>query len=238
MRLNQTTEKIWTSAVKLDVAIGFRLPASMYVVEAAPGELLLYSPHELDDELEAEIRSLGDVRWILAPNNFHHMFVGDAATRFEDAAVYGSPRAIEKQKDVDFDGCLEDGPPADLPESVVVFEVGGMPLLNESILWMPEDESLVCCDLVLNVQKREGLMTRLMLGFFLDHKDRPTQGKEYRWFFVKDRKRYAESMRDLLSRKFETLVMAHGVDLTEGGNEALREAVSWALEAEPRALTG
>lgn len=230
MKLEKVSEAIWTSTVRLRVAPGFYLPASMFVVEAAPGELLLYSPHRFDDDLEIEIRERGDVRWILAPNDFHHMFVADAAARFTDAAVYGTPRAIAKHRDLDFAGELSAGPPAELPESVAVLQVEGM-RFDESLLWLPDDSSLVTTDLLLNVRNPEPWFTRAVLGLLLDYDDRPSQGKEYRWLFVNDRRRYAESMHDLLARPFDNLLMAHGEPVTEGGNEALRRAVAWALGA-------
>ncbi len=230
MSLEDISSAIWRSTVSLKLAPGFHLPASMFVVEAEPGELLLYSPHRLDDALEAEIRALGEVRWILAPNDFHHMFVSDAASRFAQAAVYGTSRAIRKQRDVDFAADLTDAPPEDLPESVVILQVDGM-RFDESLLWLPDDSSLVTTDLLFNLRDPEPWPTRALLGFLLDYDDRPTQGKEYRWLFVNERKRYAESMRDLLSRPFENLLMAHGEPVTSGGNDALRTAVAWALDS-------
>lgn len=229
MAIREITPGIWEASKTLKVAPGFHLPARMVVVETAPGELLLYSPLEITTELRDTIAELGDVRWIIAPNDYHHMFVGSAADAFPQAAIYGSAGAIRKQRDVSFTGSLADGPPPDLPDSVALFSIEGMPVVDESVLWLPDREALVCCDLVLNVQTRVPWLTRTILGFFLDHHDAPSQGKEYRWFFVKDRKAYAESMRQLLERPFDTLVMAHGEVATEGGNEALRRAVNWAL---------
>lgn len=227
MRLERITDTVWEARTKLKVAPGFHLPARMIVVEAAPGELLIYSPLQFDDALRSQIEELGDVRWILAPNDYHHMFVGHAARAFPDARVFGSAGAIRKQRGVEFDGCLADGPPAELPESVAVFPISGMPVVDESVLWLPDDSTLVCCDLVLNVQSEVPWLTRAILGFFLDRDDGPTQGREYRWFFVKDRDAFADCMREILEHPFDTLVMAHGEIAERDGNAELREAVGW-----------
>jgi hypothetical protein len=226
----RVADNLWEATTPLKVAPGFHLPTRMLVVEVAPGELLLYSPLELTDEQVASLQSAGSVRWILAPNDYHHMYVAKAARRFPEAQVWGSPRAVSKHSDVSWTGVLTESRP-DLPESVVPLNVEGMSVVNETVLWMPDSRALLTTDLVLNVHAadRKPWLTKAVLGFFLDYGDRPTQGKEYRWFFVRDRDAYRESMHDLVSRDVELLSMAHGELVHTGGAAALKTAVDWAL---------
>ncbi len=227
MALHEITQGVWAAETVLKISPGFRLPARMTVVEAAPGELLLYSPIKMDEALASEVEGLGDVRWIVAPNDFHHMFVGPALERFPQARAYGAPRALKQQSHVDWAGALDERID-DLPESAVPFFIDGMTRVNETVFWLPDAKTLVCSDLVLNVRNPEPWPARMVLNFLLDHRDRPSQGKEYRWLFVPDKRAFRETMVDLLERPFDTLVMAHG-EVSHDGNSALRTAVQWAL---------
>lgn len=229
MTLTRLSDAMWGATFDQKLPGGFVFPARMTVVEAAPGELLIHSPIPLSAELVAAIEGLGEVRWIVAPNNFHHLHLPAAVEAFPDAAVYGAPGAIAKHKEVDFTGSLDDGAPAGLPESVVVFEVGGAPLVSESVFWLPDDDSLICTDLVFNMHDPANLMTRMLLWMIASGDD-VYQTKTFRYLFVKDRPRFSESLSGLVERDFERLVMAHGDVVTERGAERLGRAAEWILK--------
>ena len=69
--------QIWLCAYPVRLA-GTRFDARMSVIRLSSGGLILHSPCEITAPLAREIAALGNVAHIVAPGNFHHMFVASA----------------------------------------------------------------------------------------------------------------------------------------------------------------
>lgn len=235
--LEKISEHCWGLSEELRLGPGTYFPTRMTVIEASPGELAVVAPIDFDEEAEAAIRELGEVRWIIAPNNFHHMFVGKAAKIFPEAAVYGAPGAVKKQPGVEFAGSLSDVRPAGLPDSVVLFNIAGTPMLDETVLWLPDDRALLTTDLVFNMHRPKTWWTKFMLKMVVGSGKEPRQSRSIRYLFMKDRQAYSESLSDLAARDFDVLVMSHGDVVREAGGEAFRAAIEWAVPQVAKELT-
>ena len=57
--------------------LGLEVGARMTIVRLSGSKLLLHSPIEETPELVREVRALGTVAHIIAPNRLHHLFVGE-----------------------------------------------------------------------------------------------------------------------------------------------------------------
>ena len=73
----QLDDGLWTVAAPLK-ALGLAIGTRMTIVRLANGELWLHSPIRPTAEIREAIDALGPVRYIVAPNLFHHMFAGEA----------------------------------------------------------------------------------------------------------------------------------------------------------------
>jgi len=76
----------------------------------ANGDLVVWSPTALSDELVAELGALGPVRYLVPPNSLHHTFLSDWQRAYPDATVYAPPGLREKRKDIRFDADFSDDP--------------------------------------------------------------------------------------------------------------------------------
>ena len=47
----------------------------MTIIRLQNGKLWIHSPIPWNEELDSEIRTLGEIEYIVAPSCFHHMFV-------------------------------------------------------------------------------------------------------------------------------------------------------------------
>ncbi len=141
--------------------IGLNFDARMTIVRLPDGGLLLYSPVPIPDGLAADIDRLGAVRHILAPNLFHHLFVGDAAARWPEAAVYAPEGLAKKRPDLTIHHTLS---PGVLPEGVRGFCLAGMAPLSETVLFHAPSATLIACDLILNITRPRGWWTKLYLS--------------------------------------------------------------------------
>ena len=80
--------------------LGMQFGARMTIIRLPDGSLMLYSPVPISDALAAEIDQLGVVRYLVAPNLFHHLFVADAAARWPAAVLYAPFGLAEKRRDL------------------------------------------------------------------------------------------------------------------------------------------
>ena len=91
---------------------GFPYPTRMAVVRLNNGDLWVWSPIAISDDLVAAIDAVGPVRHLVSPNKIHHLFLQDWQTHYPDARVYASPGLAQRRPDISFDAELTDQPEA------------------------------------------------------------------------------------------------------------------------------
>lgn len=68
----------------------------MTIVRLNSGALLLHSPVRLTEDLGKELDALGQVKYVVAPNKFHHLHVGDYVRAYPGAEFYAASGLPEK----------------------------------------------------------------------------------------------------------------------------------------------
>jgi hypothetical protein len=202
------------------------MPARMFVVRLPDG-LWIHSPIKLDDALAAEIEALGVVRYLVAPNCFHHLHMGPASERWPEAEVHAPPGLRAKRSDLRIDFDLRDGdrPWGDAFEQI---EIGGAPALGEFVFLHRASKTLIVCDFVFNIHENPSFMTRLILRM-VGVWQRLAQSRIWR-HYTKDRKAAARSCARVLELEFTRVLASHG-RTAEGADvrEQLRAGVKWML---------
>ena len=92
---------------RIVLGAGMRARVRMVVVALAGGGLWLHSPVAIDDALADALASLGEVREIVAPNRFHHLFAAAAKARYPAATLWGAPGLARKRPAIAFDRALD-----------------------------------------------------------------------------------------------------------------------------------
>jgi hypothetical protein len=129
-------------------AAGLPVSSRMTVVRFKDGRLWIHSPVRIDEAVAGQLRSLGEVAWIVAPNRAHHLFAGQARRMFPQAALYGAPGLAAKRPDLA--GLIELGdtvPPEwqqDLDQAVI----RGMPFVNEAVWFHKASGTLIMTDVL------------------------------------------------------------------------------------------
>jgi hypothetical protein len=205
---------------------GLEVGARMSVIRLAGGELLLYSPVRLDPTLRAELDALGKVRFVVAPNRFHHLFAGEASAAYPEAELYGAPGLERKRSDLDFHGVLGDEPATGWAGQLEQCLVGGFPLINEVVFFHARSRTLLACDLAFHVGPEQPWSTRLFLRLAGVRGFGPTYLER---LLARDRAAARRSLERILAWDFARVVVAHGGVLESGGREALRAAYAWLL---------
>lgn len=217
-------EGLWVAERPFSL-LGIRLGGRMTIVRLADGSLVLLSPIPIDDGMAAELNALGEVRFLVAPNLFHHLALPEVARRYPDAQVLAPPGLERKRPDLRIDMPLDGTAPAAWAGTLAPFPIDGAPLLRETVFLHRPSRTLVCTDLVFHFREADHLPTRLYLRLN-QALGKVAQTRITRSAF-RDRAAARASLDRLLAEDFDRLVVAHGAVLESGGREALRHATSW-----------
>jgi hypothetical protein len=201
--------------------MGIRATSRMTVVRLADGRLWLHSPIPVSPDLRAELASLGQVAYIVAPNRFHHLYVGQWAAAFPDAIVFGAPGLEEKRRDLVMRRLGTVAEPEWAHDLGQVF-VEGVPTLNETVWYHHRSRTLIVTDLCQHIAGELPLSSRLFAGL-MGVRRRPAVSNGVR-LVIKDRAALARSLRQILQWDIERVVFAHNVILRENAYDALRRA--------------
>ena len=80
----------------------FPYPTRMAIARLANRQLWLWSPIALPPELAEELEKLGEVRYLVAPNKLHHLFLTEWAERYPGARLYAAPGLAKKRSELAF----------------------------------------------------------------------------------------------------------------------------------------
>lgn len=209
--------------------LGIELGAKMTVVRLADDTLLLHSPISATEPLLEEVRALGTVSVLVAPNRFHHLFVGDWQRAFPEARLYVAPGVERKRPDLTVTGLLDGGPVAGLDGALELLPLRGIPATNEIVFFHRPSATLIATDLAFHIDETSPPLTRglfRMGGTF--GRLAPTLLER---FLVRNRAEFRESLRGVLEFPFERVVVAHGAVTETGGREQLERGYAWVLGA-------
>ena len=145
---------IWVSERPLWFA-GVRLRVRTTVLRLEDGGLLLHSAPEPTEELCAALRALGEVRWIVVPNRYHHLGAPATAARFPSAKVVGPASATARNSQLRLDlGLRDDGFLAAVKELDAI-PLDGCDFLDETVLFHRPTASLIGADLAICASPRD-----------------------------------------------------------------------------------
>ena len=106
MALTKLHDDLWIGHNPHSTMLGLKLGSRMTVVRLADGGLLLHSPIALDHATIDELRALGEVTHVVAPNLYHHLHAGPAVEAFPEAQLHGPAALHRKRRDLSFDHTL------------------------------------------------------------------------------------------------------------------------------------
>ena len=216
--------KLWVVETPLRF-YGVEVGARMTVCRLSKGDLWLHSPVRLTEELREDLDRLGPVRFVVAPNKLHHLFVGDYPSAYPEARVYVSPGLPEKKPDLPFHGVLGDAPEPGWSEDLDQTVFRGERQLEEVAFFHRASRTLILADLVQSGHPGSPWPTRLATRLNGTY-DRPGPPAPVRLGF-RDKAAARASLEGVLSWDFERIVMAHGRIIETGGKAALRKAYSF-----------
>jgi len=218
-------DQIWGLEHEIRMLPGVYLPARMLLIRLNEDSLALWSPVPMTDAHAAEIAAHGSVDVIIAPNNYHHLYLRPAMERYPDAEVWAAPGLPEKRSNLELPNVLTADAAPRWADALQPFFMDGAPRMQESVFVHHATRTLVVADALFNLQTTRGLMSPLMFRL-LGSYGRPMQSRTWR-SIVKDREAMRRSTRAVLDAEFERIIMAHGTVIDAFGHAVFQEATSW-----------
>jgi len=219
--------EIWLADGQQTSVAGFHYPTRMAVIRLPDRRLFVWSPVAPDDGLRAAVDALGEVRYLIAPNSLHHLFLQPWKTAYPDAALYAPPGLRHKRVDVQFDADLEGGPPREWASQIDQVQVGGNLITTEMVFFHRESRTVLFTDLLQQFEPGwfrgwRALVARLdlMTG---PHARVP---RKFRAAFV-DRETARASLARIQAWPAEKVVLAHGAPVLQNGAAFISSAFDW-----------
>lgn len=217
--LKQIAPNLWHMERGFKVA-GLQVSSRMTVVRFADGRLWLHSPVRFSEEVAAELRGLGQVAWIVAPNRAHHLFAKHAQRMFPQAALYGAPGLAAKRPDlaglIELDDAVPPEWAADLDQALI----RGMPFVNEVAFFHRESSTLIMTD-VLQCWCGKLPWNTSLYGRLTGVRNRLDVPRTVR-LVTRDKALAAASARKILAWPFTRVITAHN-SIVEHDSHALVE---------------
>ena len=206
--------------------LGAEVGTRMTVFRLKDGSLLIHSPVPLDRATQAELDGLGPVRFVVAPNRYHHLFVAEYARIYPQAKVFGAPGLDSKRRDLRFDAILRQAAPTEWASEIDQTIFQAFPPLNEVVFFHRCSRTIVFTDLLINVQNSESKYTRFLMWLDggLGHVAVP---RSFRLLLKMRRSGARETIDQILSWEFDRLLLAHGEIVERGAKEIVRDAWSF-----------
>jgi len=201
---------------------GVRLRSRTTVVRLAGGALWVHSPCPPTDELCAALDALGEVRWIMVPNRFHHLAAAATAARYPNARVVGPASAAARNPGLEIAVGIDDPAYTRATPELVAIPLAGVPFLDETVFFHAASGSLIAADLLMSGCARDHWTWRAVArvsGRYGRAKTPPDV-----WMFTRASTAAAESIARMRELSLERILVAHADPIVDRPAEQLADA--------------
>lgn len=223
-------DKVYVKQVPL-YNYGIEFGARMTVVKLKDGSLFIYSPVDLDEKTKKSLDELGKVKYVIAPTVLHHFFINQYKKAYPNAKFYAAPGLEKHRKDFKFDEVLKEDkkyPWSDELSHSIFYVIKNGKEFSEVVFCHHETKTLMVCDLIENMGQPESpFMTKLFLWIALMY-ETPSTPVDLK--IISDPKVIGVSAKKVLKWDFDTIILAHGRLIEEGGKELFRDCMAFVLD--------
>jgi hypothetical protein len=217
--------------------IGVKLPlpftTRMTVVRLQSGDLFLHSPIAFDPGLAVQLQSMGTIRHLVSPNQFHYAHIGEWSRAFPEALTWGSPRARRRARArgiaVQLKMDLGSNAPCEWRDDIDQVKVPGG-IFGEVVFFHKVSRTLILTDTILNLEldkiRQPWRSAARLTGMYYP------QGQIFfgmRLPLLLQRKKSRTAAERILSWEPERIIVSHGRCFDSNGAEVLQRVLGWAL---------
>jgi len=222
------------------------------LVRLQSGSLAVFSPAALTEEVKKTVSSLGPLKYIVALDIEHHIFLSPWSKAYPEAKVIGMEGLPEKREakpetkgttfstiytakernakvseefDAEFD---VEYMPSHANKEVVVFHKPSKTLIEADLLFnLPATEQFSKAGVPANT----GFLTKLFVGI-MNTRGTPTWQRRFNWYAASkaDRKGFTESIARIEKWDFERIIPCHGDVIETNGKGVFQSVFEWHLK--------
>lgn len=191
---------------------GIPLPRNMVIFRTQEGKLWVHSPVAVDDKTKKEIDALGEVAWIVVPNDMHRLDAPTWKESYQQARVI-CPKAARKKvaKKVSVDGISE--------EEFIKGEIKAYPMVGATRdelsyeVELEEGRALVVNDLLVNVEKLPGILGKVFK--LMGRIGRFRVPTPQTFLFLHQKKLFKAWLEKMAKRNYSIVTVSHGKPITK-----------------------
>lgn len=202
----------------------------MTIVRLSNGDLWVHSPVHLSGSIKEQISSLGCVKYLIAPNHLHHLFLAEWIAAFPDALVYGTDEVIKKCQELTFHASLNEKQHWPWRNDIEQEMFTGSPLMEECVFFHGASGALIVTDLVENFSgKGFNYLQRVVakgVGILAPNGKMPL---DWRLSFMFGKAGARKHLKRMLVWNPQILIMSHGEIVKDNTGEFLVRAFKWLL---------
>ncbi|XXT18525.1 DUF4336 domain-containing protein [Sorangium sp. So ce429] len=205
---------------------GVRLRSRTTVVRLSGDALWVHSPCTPTDDVCAALDALGEVRWIVVPNRFHHLQAPATAARYPNALVVGPRSAESRNPHVSLTMGADDPAYTRSTPELTPVQLRGVPFLDETVFFHAASGSLIAADLLLSACARDHWTWRIaarIWGRYGKTRTPPDVRMHTRASTA-----VAESIAQMRALPLQRILVAHADPITDRPVQQLAEAWSFA----------
>jgi len=225
--LKPLAKDIWITEGPVVAIAGFHFGTRTAIIRLSTNGLFVWSPIPLDSELKSQVDALGPVRFIVAPNAGHRMFIGDWTDAYPNAHLYGPPHLMKIRPHLDWHGALKDAPEPGWSSDIDQVLVRGNLIDLETVFFHRSSGTVIFTDLIQHFDHTWFNGWRALIAR-LDFLTAPEAEvpRKFRLAFIKSRAARI-AVKRILQWPIERVLMAHGEPVTRDGHEFVARRFRW-----------
>ena len=231
--LRQLDHHLWVAEQPLKF-LGLEVGTRMTVVKLSDSSLVLISPINIDSQLKQQLDSLGIVKYLIAPNLFHYLYISACQQIYPHAVSISAPGLGNKRPElkidqvftqdrIEFNSELEHT----LFSGFQVFIPPKISVVNEIVFYHLASKTLIITDSAFNFDNTFPTITKMAARLFGSYQVLKPSWLEK--IAVKDHKQLAKSINKILEWDFQRIIMAHGSIIENNAKLQLAEGYRWLI---------
>lgn len=220
-------ENLWIADGPEAIVAGFRYPTRSIIIRLADTSLFVWSPTSLTDALATRLKGLGPVRYIVAPNALHNLFIAEWQSAYPDASVLAAPGLAKRRPDLRPDETLEGDARYLWSDEIDHVVMRGSRITTEVVFFHRASSTAIFTDLIQHF--RPGWFSgwrAVIAGLDLMTAPQPETPRKFRLSFV-DRRSARADLRRILAWPTDNVLMAHADPITGQGRAFIARTFRW-----------
>lgn len=130
---------------------GIDLFGRMTIIKLNGADLLVHDPCEVGEAVKNEIDAIGNVKYIVVPGSYHHLFVTDFQRQYPNAETFICPGLERKRLDIEFEWILGNKPDHRWNHILTQVVIQGTKYIWEVAFFHRPSKTLLLVDLLENI---------------------------------------------------------------------------------------